>query len=204
MRRNTAALLAALAIASPGSALADEFLSAQTPRSTWSTSGYQQLRFGMGPGDVALAIKEPGALSPTTVLERWGDSGTDALLAHLRNHGVTLGERPVRLVAFFRPYRLGLWSVMVCADFPKDEPARLRATWLRRIRSLLVEKYGAPDAGGPDPRWTRGDLDIFLGPWQPDGSEACISYSSVATLQEIRRNGRQQSTDAADQDKRSL
>lgn len=31
---------------------------ARTPPSTWSTAGYQQLRFGMGPGDVEDALKK--------------------------------------------------------------------------------------------------------------------------------------------------
>jgi hypothetical protein len=53
-----AGIVVALVVAFPGSVRAEPPGNPRTPPGTWSEAGYQQLRFGMGPGDVEDALRK--------------------------------------------------------------------------------------------------------------------------------------------------
>jgi hypothetical protein len=137
------ALLLGLVVLAPQIVLPDSTLR-RAPRSTWESAGYQQLRFGMGPGDVEDALHEPGIVHSDESLVLKHETPSDGVRIYLvRVPGFELSRCPVQLWLAFYKDRLHWVRIL-----PLDE-ALQDAEWDRSVRRLLVRKYGKPSACPP-------------------------------------------------------
>jgi len=148
------ALLLTLVAAPP----ADDGLT-RTPPKGWARAGYQQLRWGMGPGDVKDALAAGGKVLKTAAPFELGE-GYDP-----RGEGGARVAAP-ELVLAGHPSVLGFrffkGRLVAVALLPADEPAD-PAAWDASIRALLTERYGPPSAT-VDARtiWHKDGLDVTL------------------------------------------
>ena len=136
----------------------------RTDPSAWSKDGYQQLRFGMGPGDVAEALKKPGFTLTTKealVLHLEEPNSETLTEAVISGHMVRLMDAPVSITVRFhkgRLYNVSLWPV-------NADGSRLARSYGHtfELSVLLEEKYGKPasvEEGGWS--WKRDDFMIDL------------------------------------------
>lgn len=114
----------------------------RTPPQGWAKAGYQQLRWGMGPGDVKDALAAGSKVLRTTEPFELGE-GFDAQGeggARVAAPGLVVAGHPS--ILGFRFFRGRLAAV---ALLPADEPSD-PAAWEATLTSLLVERYGPPSA----------------------------------------------------------
>jgi hypothetical protein len=136
---------------------------AKSPPSSWSEEGYQQLRFGMGTGDVEEVLRKgEGPL----YLEK--DKGLDT---QTPMPGITLatpgytsvnvaGRKASAVVLGF--WQGGLYLVAIVLSAGDKDPGS--AEWFKEASRLLTLKYGAPGPCGKDEcNWKKGDLGVHLG-----------------------------------------
>jgi hypothetical protein len=165
-----AALLLSLA-ATPDDGLA------RTPPASWVRAGYQQLRWGMGPGDVKDALAAGGKVLKLAApfelgagYDPQGEGGARVAAPEL----VVAGLGSVLGFRFFKG------RLVAVALLPADGPADPDA-WEATIRGLLVERYGPP-AATVDSRtlWHKDGLDVAL-PFLPGWTSSIGWFASHLT-----------------------
>ncbi len=151
------AVLVAAALCGPAAAAGP----ARTPPDTWSTAGYQQLRFGMGPGDVEDALKKgEGPLYLDKELELATPMPGIALGAPTGSRVNVAGRGTTAVVFAFWQNQLYLVAIVFTGG-DKDPGT---PEWFKEVSRLLSEKYGASESCGKEEcSWTKGDLNVRLG-----------------------------------------
>jgi hypothetical protein len=131
----------------------------RTPPQGWARTGYQQLRWGMGPGDVKDALAAGGKVLQTAEpfelgagYDPHGEGG-----ARVAAPGLVVAGHPS--VLGFRFFRGRLAAV---ALLPADDPGD-PAAWDATLTELLVERYGPPSATVDGQRlWQKDGLRVTL------------------------------------------
>lgn len=172
----------------------------RTDPKAWSTGGWQELRWGMGPGDVELAVRvfqgELGGLRtrrlPAFEAEVPGSADTDYVT--LPGKIAIAGRQCAVRLGF---YRGELYVVGIESRFPgvkgedgdpslKASRAAERARWFEKVAVLLQEKYGAPaetveQDAGRSLLWRAKATHIELADWGefllPDTGERTVDLS---------------------------
>lgn len=163
-----------LALGWPFPVRADPLVMARTPPATWKTGGYQQLRFGMGPGDVADALRDSGKALHSDSGLRFTEPNGDISGAHVEGHGLVIAGKAVEVTVLF--YRGCLFRIILQA-MPTQSPA-LSEPWFKAVVESVSAKYGTakscdPQAG--DCYWLRGDAFISV-----HRMFTVVSYNSVS------------------------
>ncbi len=136
----------------------------RTPPQGWSKSGVQQLRWGMGPGDVKDALAGGSGLLQTT--EPF-ELGADFDLAGEGGARVAAPAYQVAGYGSLLGFRFVKGRLSAVAMMPDQDPAD-PAAWKARLTALLTEKYGPPTLLGERTVWAREGLQVavpFLPGW---------------------------------------
>lgn len=145
--------LAVLAVVLPSLVIAQPSQGARTPPSTWSKDGYQQLRFGMGPGDVEDALRLQDTSLSTRLPLKFRKGAYEVV-----GHSVQIASVTMSVFLFFAEE--ALYRVWVRGpDYPSPNAEELQTMAALTLR----EKYGRPrEEGGIrlGGVWIRGDLKI--------------------------------------------
>lgn len=161
---------------------------ANTKHSMWSKEGYQQLRFGMGIGDVEAALKAPGfSLSSKQALavckpgfssslgERSDEAEGDNNVCRTVNaHSVTVSGWPLDVNLMFQSGLL--YEVSLLPSFRVTDLKRERAVQdvVAAALEMLSKKHGTPKALSNELlEWQRLDMRVSL-----DKRNGCVVYRS--------------------------
>ena len=152
----------------------------QTDPSTWSKAGWQELRWGMGPGDVELVLREgKGELAPLRAdslpkVEDPFPSDADSRFVDLAARLPLAGRACVVRLGF---YRGRLFLVELSGRFPgpstegedvstAEYRKKERGTWRKGVVALLQDKYGPPAKSSDDEaNWQGGATTINVRDW---------------------------------------
>jgi hypothetical protein len=150
-----AGIIAVLVAATPGSARAEASSAPRTPPGTWSAAGYQQLRFGMGPGDVEDALRKgEGPLYLDKPLEMETPMPGLSVAAPGYGRVSVAGRSATAVVLAFWQDRLYLVAlVFTGSDTDPGSPE-----WFGEASRLLAVKYGASA-----PCWRMVTLAVLAG-----------------------------------------
>jgi hypothetical protein len=154
---------------------------AKTDPKTWSKSGWQEFRFGMGPGDVAEVARRVG---PKAALP-FHRVGTDGE-TYIHDRVAVIAGQEVGAMFDFLDGRLAKVTVQYYAT-----TVAAGDVWERDVRRALEAKYGAPEVFPSFIAWRRKDLVIRLTPLG-------IWYSDPKAEAEERRRQRAQDRRNAD------
>jgi hypothetical protein len=127
----------------------------KTQPSSWGAGGWEEFRWGMGPGDVLLRAKPaPGG--------RFLETRTPDLVRHKGVLDRDLFGRSLQVEFGFANDRL---VDILITDSPLNTQRALSDLWFKRIRRVLDEKYGAGTCGAEELSrcaWTSGTTRIEL------------------------------------------
>lgn len=130
----------------------------RTPPAGWAKVGYQQLRWGMGPGDVKDALAVEGGPLTTTEPLVLGEGYDPAAEGGARVAAPGLVVAGHASILGFRFLRGRLTAV---ALLPAEDPGD-PAAWAATLTALLTERYGAPSVTGARTVWARDGLQVAL------------------------------------------
>lgn len=152
----------------------------QTDPTTWSKGGWQDLRFGMGPGDVELLLREgKGELAPIRAenLPKMDDpypTDADSRFVDLASRLPLAGRACVVRLGF---YRGRLFYIGISGRFPGPgkgvedaSTAEYRKkemnAWREGVTGLLRDKYGPPaKVSERETSWQVGPTTIRAQDW---------------------------------------
>lgn len=170
--------LAIVLLLVPLLAAAQASLLVKTPALAWSKDGYQQLRFGMGTGDVEEALRKPGFPLSTRKALELKQEGEGLLSAMVKGHAVKVAGYPMEVKLGFVQGKLYVVELHPL----DDEGGRAVAPpgFSEQVYTLLYDKYGTPsDSEATYAQWIKGDLEIFLG-----RVAAVVSYKSTSLFKQ--------------------
>jgi len=125
----------------------------------WASTGFHQLRWGMGPGDVKDALADEGDLlrsaEPFALGEGYEPAGEGG--ARIAAPGFTVAGHPS--ILGFRFFRDRLVAVALLPADDVGDPA----AWAATLKALLTERYGPPSTSADDQTtWLRDGAKVTL------------------------------------------
>ncbi len=129
--------------------------SATTTDESWASGGYQQFRWGMGPGDVERSLSR-GPLTGTNFKREWTYGEGDRLGCYsAQTTWAVGGAEASEITFFFKKNRLAVVQLSWTPDNGVPQ------TWRRAVEKALIDKYGQPPYrrtnryGGVTQEWPR-------------------------------------------------
>ncbi len=159
----------------------------RTAPSSWASDGWEEFRWGMGPGDVFARAK----LTPGSRIEE------TATPEEARYHAILDRELFGRTLAVEFAFLDGRLAGVRVTDSPLTIEEPLTESWIKKMRRALDQRYGSGACGGATPircAWISAGtrIELFEFPVQ-GGMAAYLTYADRAKglhFEEIDRTER--------------